>query len=138
MCHPAGRRDFEIFARRTLAEKQRAQIEDLRRNLALRQAGRPNGITATGMAPAVAMNLIQAGMASLAALQTPQRSVAHSPQRPAQATPFRRTAQHTVTPAQAGVPPAGPPRGGAPEAVSPAWRAARYLGAAFGVQPIFA
>ncbi|PHJ17043.1 hypothetical protein CSUI_009138, partial [Cystoisospora suis] len=139
VCHPAGRRDFEIFARRTWAEKQRAQIEDLRRNLALRQAGRPNGITASGMSPAVAVNLIQAGMAALTALQTPQPSVAQSPQRPAQATPFRRTAQHTVTPAQAGVSAAGPPaRGGAAEAVSPAWRAARYLGAAFGVQPIFA
>ncbi|KEP61862.1 UNVERIFIED_CONTAM: hypothetical protein HHA_238895 [Hammondia hammondi] len=58
-CHPTGRQEHEAFVRELWSEKHRTQQDELRRNLALYQQGRPNGLAAAGIDPASAVNALR-------------------------------------------------------------------------------
>nr|PIL96489.1 hypothetical protein TGCOUG_238895 [Toxoplasma gondii COUG] len=58
-CHPTGRQEHEAFVRELWSEKHRTQQDELRRNLALYQQGRPNGLAAAGIDPAAAFNALR-------------------------------------------------------------------------------
>ncbi|PFH32979.1 hypothetical protein BESB_081780 [Besnoitia besnoiti] len=66
-CHPVGRQEHQEFNQALWAEKYRTQQDELRRNLALYQAGRPNGLTAAGISPVTVVNSLRANEAALRA-----------------------------------------------------------------------
>ncbi|CBZ51783.1 conserved hypothetical protein [Neospora caninum Liverpool] len=58
-CHPMGRQEHDEFVRELWVEKYRVQQDELRRNLALYQQGRPNGLLAAGINPSSAANALR-------------------------------------------------------------------------------